>query len=83
MQGFAQFFVLFAGPIGLVLLAAFVIVRWGIRSRRRREREAPRLAVIPGRANAEAEKPAEPAPGERPALHVVSHGRPGARSEGP
>jgi len=78
-----QFFVLFAGPIGLALLAAFVVLRWLIQSRRRREREAPRLEVIEGEAKHEAREPAEPTHAERPSLRVVSHGRSGARREGP
>jgi hypothetical protein len=83
VQGLAQFFVLFAGPIGLALLAAFVVLRWLIQSRRRREREAPRLEVIEGEAKDEAREPAEPTHAERPSLRVVSHGRSGARREGP
>jgi len=82
VQGLAQFFVLFAGPIGLALLAAFVVLRWLIQSRRRREREAPQLAVIAGEGKAEAREPAEPDQAERPSLRVVSHGRSGARREG-
>jgi len=41
VQDLAQFFILFAGPIGLALLATFVVLRWLIQSRRRREREGP------------------------------------------
>jgi len=83
VQELAQFFILFAGPIGLALLAAFVVLRWLIQSRRRREREAPHLAVIAGEAKDEAQEPAELAHAERPSLRVVSHGHSGARREGP
>lgn len=83
MQGLAQFFVLFAGPIGLVLLGAFVVLRWLIQSRRRREHEAPHLEVIAGEGKDEAREPAEPALAARPSLRVVSRGHPGARREGP
>jgi len=82
VQALAQFFILFAGPIGLALLAAFVVLRWLIQSRRRREREAPHLEVITGEAKDEAEEPAEPAHAERPSLRVVSRGHSGTRREG-
>jgi len=73
--GLAQFIVMFAGPLGLALLAAFVIARWVTGSRRRREREAPQLEVVAGAAAQDTRAPAEDAPSaERPALHVVAPG---------
>lgn len=75
MVSFAQFIVLFAGPIGLLLLAAFVIVRWVAVSRRRRVREAPQLEVVPGTGMQDPRTQTRDTPAaERPALHVVAPG---------
>lgn len=57
MRGMIQFFVLFAGPIGLIALTGFVVSRWVLQSRRR-ERSAPQLHVIAGGAK---DDPAQPA----------------------
>ena len=84
MVGVAQFIVLFAGPIGLVLLAAFVIARWVIGSRRRRAREMPQLEVVSGARAREARTPADDEPAaERPALRVVPPSPAGRPHEGP
>jgi hypothetical protein len=50
VQGYVQFFVLFAGPMGLLGLTALVVSRWVIQSWRK-ERAEPRLRVIPGGAD--------------------------------
>jgi hypothetical protein len=52
-----QFFVLFAGPIGLLALTGFVVSRWVLQSRRR-ERCAPQLHVVAGGAKDDPEQPA-------------------------
>ena len=47
----AQFFVLFAGPIGLVLLTGFVVTRWlsiSLSRRRPGPGERPELRVVEG-----------------------------------
>lgn len=50
-RALAQFFVLFAGPIGLVLLTGYVVLRWlGVSLRRSRPEpaERPELRVLEG-----------------------------------
>ena len=82
MVGLAQFIVMFAGPIGVALLAAFVIARWVTGARRRRRREAPQLEVVPGAEAKDARAPAQDPPSaERPALRVVAQGRAEQRRE--
>lgn len=52
MRAIFQFFVLFAGPLGLMALTGLVISRWVWQSRRRREPRTPDLQVLPGGADA-------------------------------
>jgi len=82
VQAIAQFCVLFAGPIGLVLLLGFLILRWA-RQSRRREPLAPRFEMIPGAAEPGDEEPGETPPAAgRPPLRLVSRGLSGPRHEG-
>lgn len=56
MRALAQFFVLFAGPIGLVLLTGYVVLRWlGINLRKPKPGagEKPELHVVKGGREAE------------------------------
>jgi hypothetical protein len=81
-----QFFVLFAGPIGVMLLLGFLVTRWGLRSLRRAP-AAPHLEVIPGAAERADGTSGEPPSQEgRPPLRLVDHAsraahrnRPGSR----
>jgi hypothetical protein len=74
----AQFIVLFAAPLGLLLLTLLVVVRWLLQSRRRERRE-PHLEVIPGEAGKREAEAAGPISEERPPLRIVGNGRPGGR----
>ena len=70
--------ILFAGPIGLLLLTLLVVVRWLLQSRRRERRE-PHLEVIPGEAGKREAEATGPSSEERPPLRIVGNGRPGSR----
>lgn len=56
MRALAQFFVLFAGPIGLVLLTGYVVLRWlgiSVRKPKPGPGEKPELRVVKGGREAE------------------------------